>query len=207
VDKKNANIWQQYTNAWRTQGDIECYKKCPGQLVTWDSISRRSHIAADWAGYAGPGEWNDLDALDVAASDLDGITDIERQTYMTLFAIAKAPLYMGDDLTHMDSYGLQLLSNTEVIAIDQQGGLAGTPLTKGTSQQVWQVRNTDGSYAVALFNLGSSTATVTVNWSQLGIGNSANVRDLWSHKALGTFTGSFSAPLSSHSSRFLKITS
>ena len=75
-----------------------------------------------------------------------------------------------------------------------------------SSQQVWAAHNPDGSVTVALFNLGSSTATVTAKWSDLGLSGSAAVRDLWSHTALGSFTGSFSASLPKHGSRLLRVT-
>ena len=87
---------------------------------------------------------------------MDGLTDAERQSYMTLWAIEAAPLYSGDDLTKLDSYGLSLLTNYEVIAVDQAGNPA-KPVSQRTDQQVWYARNSDGSYTVALFNLGAST--------------------------------------------------
>ncbi len=200
----NGSTWRQYANAWRTQGDIECYGHCTGQLVNWSKVNSRFSNAAQWAQFAGKGGWNDLDALDVADGTLDGVTNTERQTYMTLWAVACAPLYMGDDLTVMDSYGQQLLSNDEVIAVNQAGRVA-TPLSQSSNQQVWRVKNSDGTYTVALFNLGTAAATVTVNWSSLGLSGAKNVRDLWARKNLGSSTGSFSASLPSHGSRLLRV--
>jgi predicted alpha-1,6-mannanase (GH76 family) len=199
----NATIWRQYANAWRTQGDIECYTGCPGHRISWGGVLGRFKSAAAWAKYAGPGGWNDLDALDIAEGKLDGINDTERQTAMTLWAIAAAPLYLGDDLTSMDNYGQQLLTNDEVIAQDQ-AGRAGAPISQG-KQQVWRVHNSDGTYTIALFNLDSSTATVTINWSQLGLSGSQKVHDLWAHKDLGSFPNSFSASLHAHGSYLIKV--
>src|SRR5437762_160810 len=133
-----------------------------------------------------------MDAVDVGVGAMDGMTNDERQTVMTFWAAESAPLYSGDDLTKLDSFGLSLLTNTEVIAVDQAARPA-RPVSTSTSQQVWAAHNPDGSVTVALFNLGSSTATVTAKWSDLGLSGSAAVRDLWSHTALGSFTGSFSA--------------
>jgi alpha-galactosidase len=79
------------------------------------------------------------------------------------------------------------------------------PVSQSSSQQVWYTNNGDGSYTVALFNLGGSTATVKVNWSSLGFSGAATVRDLWSHTNLGTSTTSFSATLNTHASRLLKV--
>lgn len=202
LDVNNASTWQQNANAWRIDGDVECY--C-GTQVTWNSFSSRFNDAPRWTQYAGPNSWNDLDALQISDGSLDGITNDERQTYMTLWAIEAAPLYAGDDLTSMDSYGLSLLTNTEVIAVDQAGHAA-HPVSQASSQQVWFSNNGDGTYTVALFNLGGSSANVTANWSDLGFSGSADVRDLWSHTDLGNFTGSFGATLNTHASRLLKVT-
>jgi alpha-galactosidase len=202
LDVNNVSIWQQNANGWRIDGDVECY--C-STLVTWNSFSTRFNDVPAWVGDGGPGGWNDLDSLDVGNGTKDGLSNDERQTYMTLWAIESAPLSIGDDLTSLDSYGLSLLTNTEVIAVDQSGRQA-HPISQASPQQVWFANNGDGSYTVALFNLGSSTATVTVNWSSLGFSGSASVRDLWSHTNLGTVTNSFSATLNSHASRLLKVT-
>jgi hypothetical protein len=198
-----APIWQEYTNGWRIDTDVECY--C-NTLVTWNnSIKQRFDDVVQWIPDAGPGHWNNLDSLDVGNSAMDGITNAERQTYTTLWAIEAAPLYSGDDLTKLDSYGLSLLTNDEVIAVDQAGRPA-KPVSQTSDQQVWYTRDSDGSYTVALFNLGDSTATVTANWNDLGISGAASVRDLWSHTNLGSVSGSFSASLTTHGSRLLRIT-
>ena len=203
LDVNNGNTWKQYSNAWRIDGDVECY--CSTQ-VTWNSFVGRFNDAPAWVQYAGPNAWNDLDALQIAdGQSVDGITNDERQTYMTLWAIEAAPLYAGDDLGHMDSYGLSLLTNDEVIAVDQAGHAA-RPISQASSQQVWYANNGDGTYTVALFNLGGSSANVTANWSDLGFSGTATIRDLWSHTNLGSFSGSFSATLNSHASRLLKVT-
>jgi hypothetical protein len=123
---------------------------------------------------------------------------------MTLWAIEAAPLYTGDDLTKLDSYGLSLLTNDEVIAIDQAGRPA-KPVVAHTPQQTWWVRNADGSYTVALFNLDTKPATVTANWSDFGFHGKAGVRDVWSHQQLGKYTNSFSANLAPHSAKLLKV--
>jgi alpha-galactosidase len=202
LDRNNASTWQQYANGWRIEGDVECY--C-STLVNWTTVSRRFSDAPGWVSYAGPGGWNDFDSLDVGNGSKDGLTNDERQTYMTLWAASAAPLYTGDDLTSLDSFGKSLLTNDEVIAIDQAGHPA-HPISQSSNQQVWFANNNDGSYTVALFNLGGSSASVTVNWSSLGISGSASVHDVWSHSDLGSFSGSFSATLATHASRLLKVT-
>jgi alpha-galactosidase len=203
LDRNNINFWRTYSNAWRIEGDVQCYSAC-STLVDWSTVSARFNDAPAWAPLAAPGGWNDLDSINVADGAKDGLTNDERQTYMTLWSIEAAPLYAGDDLTSMDSYGLSLMTNSEVIAVDQRGKAA-IPVSQSSSQQVWYTNNGDGSYTVALFNLGGSSSTVTANWSSFGFSGSATVRDLWSHTDLGTFNGSFSATINTHASRLLKV--
>jgi alpha-galactosidase len=199
----DASTWRADANAWRIDGDVECYS-CGSHLTKWSDVATRFTDAPKWVNDAGSGGWNDLDALQISDGALNGITNTERQTYMTLWSIEAAPLYAGDDLTHMDSYGLSLLTNTEVIAVDQAGHPA-HPVSQSSNQQVWFSNNGNGTHTVALFNLGSSTATVTANWSSLGFSGSAPVRDLWSHTNLGNFTNSFSASIPAHGSRLLTV--
>ncbi|MGW3243871.1 fibronectin type III domain-containing protein [Streptomyces sp. NPDC001070] len=198
-----ADVWKQNSNGWRIDTDVECY--CD-TLVTWNnSVKQRWNDVVPWIDDAGPGHWNNLDSLDVGAGPLDGLNEVERQSHMTLWAIESAPLYIGDDLTHLDPYGLSLLTNDEVIAVDQAGNPA-RPVSQGNPEQVWYARNTDGSYTVALFNLGKGYADVTADWSDLGISGKAAVRDLWSHKNLGRTAGGFTDNLPPHGSRLLRVT-
>ncbi|BBI32659.1 hypothetical protein KCTCHS21_20580 [Cohnella abietis] len=124
---------------------------------------------------------------------------------MTLWAMSSAQLYTGNDLTNLDSFGIGLLTNEEVIAVNQAGRPA-HPVSTASNQQAWYANNGDGTYTVALVNLGSSAANVTVNWSDIGLNGAATVRDLWTHTDLGTFnTGYTSTSLPSHASRLLKV--
>jgi hypothetical protein len=203
LDRNYAADWKQYSNGWRIDTDVECY--C-NTLVTWNnSVKIRWDDVAAWTPWASPGGWNDLDSLDVGNGAMDGLSQDERQSYMTLWAISAAPLYTGDDLTKLDSYGVSLLTNNEVIAVDQQG-IPARPVTPGGPTQVWGAKNPDGSYTIALFNMGSLPAQVTAHWSSFGFGGPANVRDLWQHTDLGVFADAISADLPSHGSRLFKVT-
>lgn len=195
--------WRKYSNGWRIDTDVECY--C-NTLVTWEnSVDNRWDDVPAWSRHAGPGGWNDLDALNVGNGKMDGLTKAERQSYATLWAIAKSPLYSGDDLTRLDSYGLSLLTNREVIALNQGSTPPAEPVTSG-AQQVWGAKNPDGSYTVALFNLGDSPASVTADWSSFGFTGSAAVRDLWEHKNLGTYKDKVMQTLPAHGSRLFTVT-
>jgi hypothetical protein len=203
LDRTHAADWKRYSNGWRIETDVECY--C-NTLVTWNnSVKIRWEDVPAWTPWAGPGGWNDLDSVDVGSGQMDGLNQDERQSYMTLWAISSAPLYTGDDLTKLDAYGLSLLTNREVIAVDQQG-IPARPVTPTGPAQVWGVKNADGSYTVALFNMGSFPAKVTANWSSFGFDGKAGVRDLWQQKDLGVRDGSISATLPAHGSRLFKVT-
>jgi hypothetical protein len=203
LDRNYAADWKRYSNGWRIDTDVECY--CD-TLVTWNnSVKIRWDDVPAWTPWAGPGGWNDLDSLNVGNGQMDGLTEDERQSYMTLWAISAAPLYAGDDLAKLDAYGLSLLTNREVIAVDQQG-IPARPVTPTGPAQVWGMKNADGTYTVALFNLGSFPAQVTANWSSFGFGGNATVRDLWRHEELGGHNSAISATLPAHGSRLFRVT-
>ncbi|WP_432178153.1 alpha-galactosidase D [Streptomyces sp. NBC_00063] len=204
LDIGHAADWKRYSNGWRIDTDVECY--C-NTLVSWEnSVDDRWDDAPGWTRHAGPGGWNDLDSLDVGNGAMDGLTKAERQSYATLWAIAKSPLYTGDDLTELDSYGVSLLTNREVIALNQGSTPPARPVTPSDAQQVWAARNANGSYTVALFNLSDAPASVTADWSALGFTGKAGVRDLWNHENLGTYRNKVTQALPAHGSRLFTVT-
>jgi MYXO-CTERM domain-containing protein len=194
--------WKMVANGWRIDGDIE--SGAMGTLTTWNAVARRFVDAPKWASSAGPGGWNDFDALPLGMGDGDGLTVDERQTTMTLWAIGCSPLILGADLTNLDPGDFALITNPEVIAVDQAGRVA-TPVSNDPALQVWRARNADGSYTVALFNLGATAAMVTATWTAVGVQGPALVRDLFSRKDLGSFDTGFGAMLASHASRLLRV--
>ncbi|MGC4759323.1 alpha-galactosidase D [Micromonospora trifolii] len=203
LDINHAADWKRYSNGWRIDTDVECY--C-NTLVSWEnSVDDRFDDAPAWSRKAGPGGWNDLDSLNVGNGEMDGLTRAERQSYATLWAISKSPLYTGDDLTRLDDYGLSLLTNREVIAIDQNGGAPARPVTPAGDQQVWGAKNPDGSYTVALFNLGDAPASVTAHWASFGFTGNASVRDLWNRRDLATQKNAITAALPAHGSRLFTV--
>ncbi|MFJ1896181.1 MULTISPECIES: alpha-galactosidase D [unclassified Streptomyces] len=204
LDVDYADSWKENSDGWRVDTDVECYCET---LVTWDSsVKARWRDTPAWTRHAGPGGWNDLDAIDVGNGEMDGLTKAERQSYMTLWSIAKSPLYSGDDLTRLDAYGVSLLTNREVLRVNQRPGAPAHPVTTAGDEQVWAARNPDGSYTVALFNLGSSPAPVTARWSALGFEGKAAVRDLWNKENLGQHKDSITEALPAHGSRLFTVT-
>ncbi|MFC8452456.1 ricin-type beta-trefoil lectin domain protein [Kitasatospora sp. NPDC057223] len=202
LDVKNGATWKNLSNGWRVDDDVECY--C-STLTNWGKVAVRFNDLPAWVQYAGPGGWADPDSVELGNGSGVGLTDDERKTQLSLWAISSAPLILGTDLTKMDSGDLALLTNDEILGVDRAGRPA-HPVVQGAQQQTWWAYDGDGSYTVGLFNLSGSTADVTAAWSDLGLTGGAAVRDLWSHTELGAFTGSFSASLPSHGSRVLRVT-
>lgn len=204
LDYGHVEDWKKYSNGWRIDTDVECY--C-NTLVTWEnSVDDRWDDAPAWSAHAGPGGWNDLDSLNVGNGEMDGLTKAERQSYATLWAIAKSPLFTGDDLTKLDSYGLSLLTNREVIALNRSSAPPAEPVTASDPQQVWAAKNPNGTYTVALFNLSDAPASVTANWSTLGFKGKASVRDVWNKENLGSYTDKITQALPAHGSRLFTVT-
>jgi len=202
LDAGHATDWQNNADSWRVDTDVECYCRT---LVTWNnSVDDRFADVPAWTPFAGSAGFNNLDSLDVGNGRMDGLTDAERRSYATLWAISASPLFSGDDLTKLDRLGLSLLTNPEVIAVDQQG-VAARPVTPSGDRQVWGLRNTDGSYTVALFNLGSAPATVSAYWTSFGVTGLASVRDLWARKAAGKNQDHVSVRLPAHGSSLYRI--
>jgi hypothetical protein len=202
LDHDYAGTWRQLANARRIEDDIDC--RC-GTLTNWPVVARRFNDLLAWQSDAGPSKgWNDLDSLEVGNGSQDGLTNDERRSAMTLWVIANAPLYLGDDLTQLDSFGLQLLTNDAVLAVDRSGA-PGIQIQGGTAP-VWVSNVGGGVYYAALFNLDSASSTVSLNWSSVGFSGSAAVRDLWSGSELGIFNGSYSTVLNSHAAQLLRIT-
>ena len=199
---------------WRTGTDI---------TDTWDKDSH-SFIAllnnnGGWSGrysgasygspglaqYAGPGHWNDPDMLEVGNG---GMTDNEYQSHFSLWAIMAAPLIAGNDIRNMTAATKNILTNADVIAVDQDPlGIQGKPISTSTTLEVWSKKlSGDQTYAVVLFNRTAASAAITVTWSSLGMtSTSATVRDLWSHTDLGPTATQYTATVPSHGVVMLRV--
>ncbi len=143
--------------------------------------------------------------MEVGAS---GISTTESQAHFSLWAIAGAPLLAGNTITTMSSTTKSILTNSEVIAVDQDPlDLQAIKVSEPSiGLQVWsKVLNGSGQRAVALLNRTGSTANIKVNWSDISLTGSAQVRDLWAHSNLGSFSTSYTASVPSHGVVLLKI--
>jgi len=183
-------------NSWRTTGDIS---------PTWSSIMSNIDASNDWASYAAPGGWNDPDMLEVGNGDL---TIDEQTSHFSLWCLAKAPLIIGTNLLTISQESLNILTNSEAIAVSQDSlGVQGKIVVKG-NLEVWGGPLSNNSYALILLNKFPVGYNITATWKQLGLTSGAryNVRDLWKHQDLGVFTDSFSSHVLSHAVFFGKLT-
>lgn len=202
LDIKHISTWKQLANGWRTDHDVEAYGT--NTLTSWKKVARRFDDVAEWQPHGGPGGWNDLDSLNVANGDKDGLTNDEKISYVSLWAIAASQFVIGNDLTKLDDFGVSLLTNDEIIGVNQSG-VAGKRLYKKNGAQVFYQSLPDGSYNIALFNTSSSTHDVSFKWTDLEIQGSASVHDMWSHQDLGRMDKGFTASLSTHASRMIHV--
>lgn len=197
-------------NLWRTTGDISdkwsSKKKWPNgtccEYGVVDIIDQQVGLEA----FAGPGHWNDPDMLEVGNG---GMTTDEYRAHFSFWALLAAPLIAGNDVRSMSPEIKEILTNSEVIAVNQDKlGRQGRRVRKDRDLEVWAKTLADGSRAVILFNRGSTEAPVSVAWEEIGYPThlSSKVRDLWGHKDVGTFGGTYSANVPSHAVVMVKIT-
>ena len=134
------------------------------------------------------------------------LTQDEQYTWMTLWSMLDAPLILGNDLTRLDPFTLALLTNDEVIAVNQDAlGKQAVPLVRKDGIETWEKDLEDGSKAIALFNRGGKSAPVRLERSTLGVQGKWLVRDLWSHKDLGELQPSWDSTVQTHGAILLRI--
>ena len=191
-------------NLWRTAGD--------GQ-DTWEGVCYSGFNQEHVAPYQKPGNWNDPDLLMVGYHWNNSqyphqtpLTYTEQYTHISLWSLLGAPLLLSCDLTKIDNFMLNLLSNDEVIAIDQDPlGKQGVAVIKDPNYQIMVKDLEDGSKAVGLFNLSENDLKITAPWEALTLKGKQKVRDLWRQKDLGVFDGKFEAEVPPHGVVLVKI--
>jgi alpha-galactosidase len=184
-------------NLWRTTDDIE---------DKWSSMLDNLDQSAEHADVARPGAWNDPDMLEVGNG---GMTDNEYRAHFSLWALMAAPLIAGNDLRGMSPATTTILTNREVIAVDQDGlGKQGILVWEAPpALQVWSKPLQDGAFAVALLNRADTQATITATFERVGIRrDTVLVRDLWSHADLGAFAKKFSTAVPPHGVAMVRMT-
>jgi alpha-galactosidase len=182
-------------NLWRTG-----YDSVAGNL--WLSIDQRFDDNGK-PHQAGPGGWNDADMMLVG---LPGLTEEEYRTHFTLWAMAASPLILGNDIRAMTPPVQALLTNKDVIAVDQDVlGEQGHRVSRVGPTEIWKKRLADGSIAVALFNRGAASAEMQVRWKNLGIERVAAIRNLWARTNMQAKGPDFRTTVPPHGAVLLRV--
>jgi hypothetical protein len=199
-----AQTLMKYANQWEFAPDVECYRCEKGgssyPLTSWADVAKRFNYVAEWQPYAGPGAFNDYDSIEIGNGSDDGLTLVERQTQISLWALAAAPFILGVDLTHLDPTDLQkYLENSAVLAVDQDSIAAKRVLNTG-QQQVFAKSELTGDTIVGLFNTGGRPKEVSVPASTVGLPENESgysLYELWTGETKKT-SSTISAVVPSH---------
>jgi len=189
---------------WRTTGDI---------FDGWKGTKDWSHGMTDILDFqverwrdSGPNAWNDPDMLEVGNG---GMTTTEYESHFSLWAMLAAPLIAGNDLSAMNADTLRILTNADIVAVDQDSlGVQARRLWKQGELEIWARPLKGGDQAVVLFNRGASPAGMTVDWDLLNLpaGLRADVKDLWSKKVTKRVRGSYGGTMAAHGVVMVRIT-
>ena len=189
-------------DSWRMSNDINF---APGSKAKWKSVMGIINLNKYHAQYASPGHYNDMDMLEVGR----GMSFEEDKSHYTMWCILASPLALGCDMTKMSDETKTVLTNKEIIALNQDpAGLQAHLIYENDSVQIWAKNLKDRQskeFAVAMLNTGNRPAVLSVRWKDLNIVGKAAVRDLWAHKDLGNVDSVFSATVPSHGVSALKI--
>lgn len=182
---RNANMWRISDDFWDT----------------WPALLEQFDRLKNWSPYARPGSWPDADMLPLGVLELGRretrFSAEEQRTLLTLWCIARSPLIMGGDLRKLDSFTLSLLTNDEVLSVNQHGSGA-RELFRNARLAAWSAESQRHGVYIAAFNLSDAVATVPIKLAQLGIGTAASVRDLWQRAALPKVREEFSPRILAH---------
>lgn len=174
-------------NLWRTTGDIS---------DKYTSMAQIGFSQAGLAKFAGPGHWNDPDMLEIGNG---GMNTEEYRTHMSLWAILAAPLLAGNDLTTMTPETRELLTNRDVIAIDQdKAGRQGDRVWTEGPIEVWIRPLGDGGNAIGIFNRHPSPMSAEIDLGKLGIKKNAKAKDVWGGKELASLPANYSVTIPGH---------
>jgi alpha-galactosidase len=200
----NVSTWGDRAGGqcWRTTGDI---------TDTWDSMSKIAEAQDGLELFAQPGCWNDPDMLIVGMVGWGNLhptrlTPNEQYTHMSFWCLLCSPLLIGCDMTQLDAFTLNLLTNDEVLEVNQDPlGRQATRVQRTDASEVWAKKMEDGSLAVGLFNRSYLTGQVAVSFKTLGLTAPQRVRDLWRQKDLGTSSDTFTSEISGHGVQLLRL--
>lgn len=202
----DAPMWKELCQCWRTTGDIR---------DTWKSMSSIGFAHERWLAFTGPGHWADPDMLVVGMVGWGpklhrtNLTADEQYTHISLWSLLAAPLLIGCPIDKLDDFTLSLLTNDEVIDVNQDPlGLQAAPIWRdGNSKVIYVKHLEDGSVAVGLFNRGEKPAEMKFTLRQLGMRGTKTIRDLWRQQDIATLElgETYTAEVAPHGVVLLKV--
>jgi alpha-galactosidase len=212
MDFGKASLCEKLANCWRTTGDIRdgwTKKQVHESWATGVTEIWQEHLK--WAPFSGPGHWADSDMLVVGKVGWGSphptkLTPDEQYTHISLWCLWSSPLLIGCPLDQLDDFTKNLLTNDEVLALDQDPlGKMAKQLPADANSRVLVKEIEDGSKAVGLFNTDERYLAVKVTWQQLGVTGNQTVRDLWRQKNIGIYKDSFEAVVRPHGVVLVRI--
>ena len=209
VTMENIKEKLPYIQLWRTGHDIRDVwdRSSLKKSEQWaQGLSNILETHPKWSVITGPGAWADPDMLVVGWVGFGDtvlhktlLTPDEQYTHISLWCLWAAPLFIGSPVEKLDKFSLSLLSNDEVLEVNQDPlGQQAVLANKEGDGEVWMKKMEDGSIAAGLFNRSMVDLTVKAPWEQLGLSGKQRVRDLWQQKNLGTFEKVFEAKVNPH---------
>jgi alpha-galactosidase len=204
---KDAEFFRENVNLWRVSDDF---------WDEWRLLRLNFTLMSIWSGYGRPGAWPDGDMLPLGHIGLRAergdarmsrFTPDEQHTLMSLWSIAQSPLMFGGHLPDNDDATLALITNDEVLAVNQQGR-RGRAIAEGGPAVTWMADAVDPKTKyLAVFNIGERTPVdIRVNWRALGLPARCTLRDLWSHTDLGPMDDGHTFTIAPHASGLYKVT-
>jgi alpha-galactosidase len=196
--RENANMWRISDDFWDD----------------WKALRLNFTLMSVWGGVGRPGAWPDADMLPLGRIGIRAergddrttrFTRDEQRTVMTLWSIAQSPLMFGGDLPSNDAWTLSLLTNDEVLAVDQHGD-RGRPVAESGAGVVWAAGAGAGATYLAVFNVGDGKPIdIRVDWPSLKLPMKCRLRDLWERKDLGRFEGGYTFRIAPHAAGLYKV--
>jgi alpha-galactosidase len=192
-----------YANSWRTTDDVH---------DKWQMVSNSAFTADAWAPYSRPGHFNDPDMLVVGVIGWGHphptrLSPDEQYTQISMWCLLSAPLILGCDLQKLDPFTKSLITNDEVLDVDQDSlGKQATCVSTNGDLNVYAKPLEDGSWAVGLVNRGMMPAPVVLNWADIHVAGPQVVRDLWRQKDIGSFSNQFTAQVAPHGVVLVRVT-
>jgi hypothetical protein len=204
---EDADFLRDHANMWRTTGDF---------WDNWPDLKDEFEVCNRWSAFGGPGYYPDADMLPLGRIGIRAergeprwslFTEDEQYTLMTLFAIFRSPLMFGGDLPSNDEFTLSLITNREVLNVNQNSR-NGKQLFRENDRIAWTADDPEtGDKYLALFNASDKPGneTITVRFDQIGLKGAHTVTDLWSGEKTGKFRDDFSAHINTHGAGLYRI--